>query len=325
MFVQEAGAIVSPDTLVGMRHLGVSGNKDGMGVMFVDKGRVQFEKFLAKSDQDVVDLYEKHKHRAMAVHQRNQTLGTVTEQNVHPFKVTSIDDGDPWDIYMMHNGTIRDIQVDSTKADSYNFAEYFLRGYLRENPQAARSFHFNRIIGGLIGNSKLILLSASGDPNDAGCFTIVNSGKGRILQPGVWVSRKEAITPKTASSAPFNRSPIGFKPQEAPAKQTPLPLPPASTATTTKVTPVKNGEWMMQPNGLKLFQIKEEVTEPKLDIPPPDFSQRDELTVEEELEADDLALDLSVLGEMTEKQIEAVVEDSPHFIAKLLHIVSRAF
>lgn len=324
MFVQEAGATVSPELLVGMRYLGTHGNKDGMGVMWVDHGRVQIEKKLAKTDDEVVELYNKHKHHACAVHQRNQTLGKIDEDNCHPFKVTSIDDGDPWDIWMMHNGTIREIQVDATKADSYNFATYFLRDFLRENPQASRSAHFCRILGGLIGKSKLILLSASGDPNDLGCYMVVNSGEGTILKPGIWVSRKEKIIPKPPSSPPLSKAPIGFKPPEVVQS---APLPPVEVAqiseflaASTKMVPSQNGNWVMQPNGLKLFQVNEPpMTEASIDIPSCD------LIAEGEATGDQFAMDLAVLGEMTEKEIEAVVEESPSLIARMLHIMSRAF
>lgn len=347
MFVQEKGAAVSPEVLMGMRHLGTHGNRDGMGVMWVEKGRVQVEKKLAKTDAEVLEMYDRHKDKACAVHQRNQTKGKIDEENCHPFKVTSIDDGDPWDIWMMHNGTIQDVQVDAKMADSYNFATYFLRGFLKESPSAVRSFHFGRIVGGLVPRSKIILLSATGDPKDHGQYTIINTGEGRMLKPGIWVSRKEAIVAKEPISTPSSRGPVGYTPPFAAAQaktqpeQPPLALlpatsPPTSEASsnaspvftpvnrTSMLTPIKVGGWVMLSNGLKVFRVTDSEPMPAaIEIPPPDFMGTDNSP--DIIENGDDTLDLSVLEHMSEMEIECVVEEQPSLAARLLHKLSRAF
>lgn len=304
-----------------MRHLGTSGNKDGMGFMWTESGRIQVDKQLVKTDDETVAMYEKYKHLDCAVHQRNQTRGTVCLENCHPFKITSIDDGDEWDIWMMHNGTVQDIQVIPEWADSRNFAEHFLRPLFLEQPAMARSKALGRILSGLIPNSKFVVLSATGDPNDPGFFNIINSGKGKILKPGIWISRTETIVSRKASSPPVNQSPIGFHPKQLPLAPTvPLLGPPQSVQGNTsdsfagKKTPVQTGSWVMQSNGLKLFRI-EDPSETS-DVPPDDYDEREDPYIADD--DDPLEMDIAVLSEMTESEVETIVAESPGLAAKIL-------
>lgn len=170
-----------------MRSLG---NRDGAGVMFVEDGRVKIDKCMAVTEQEAIDLYERHAHRdIIAMHLRNQSIGPRTPENVHPYWVTNKDWGHKRDIALMHNGTIPGLQVDTSLSDSANLAAYHLRPLLAKTPSLFTSDEFWHMISAFIGNSKLVLM------NDLGQVRIVNPGLGRVLDNGIWVSSKAMLRP----------------------------------------------------------------------------------------------------------------------------------
>ena len=195
MFVKRHDQELSTDLVIAMRDLH---NKDGAGVMYAEDGRVVIEKIEGKTDASVRELYEKHKDRDIAFHLRNQSMGSVNLENAHPYWVTNKDLGHPRDVGMMHNGTIREIQVVSTWSDSRNLAEHGLRDYLAKRPAAYTDPEFWQFVSLLIGKSKLIFL------RDDGRFVVVNAGEGKYLldgnltddERGIWVSNPYAkLTP----------------------------------------------------------------------------------------------------------------------------------
>jgi len=210
MFVKRADQTLSPDLVAGMYH---KGNKDGAGVMMVHNGEVITEKVLGTSEDEVRDLYQRYQGRDIAFHLRHQSVGSVTLEMAHPYIVTSTTLGHPRTIAMMHNGTIKDIQVEKEWSDSRNLAEFFLRDLLAANPDLLDSAYFTRLVSGLIGKSKLIFL------DDRGKFTVINSGLGKHLECGAWVSTCDLINPLPVVKAtqrqthtPFQHGP--FNPQQ---------------------------------------------------------------------------------------------------------------
>lgn len=167
------------------------GNKDGFGLMWVEKvkgiDRVQTLKSML-GWQAMMDAYEKHMDNDIAVHVRNASIGMPKDlDNCHPFKILSLDDGDKMDLYMMHNGRFGEIQVDKKYSDSWNFATKFLRGYLKKHSSSLQDEDFQYFLAGLIGNNKLVFL------DNKNRFTIVNADLGAKHPTGVWVSTKNDI------------------------------------------------------------------------------------------------------------------------------------
>jgi hypothetical protein len=222
--------------------------------MYAKDGRVVVKKTVDNNDHAVRTLYEENSSETLAFHVRNQTLGSISLENCHPFWVTSKDWGDVHDIAMMHNGTIRDVQVDPGMADSNNFASYFLRPMLQENPDLYDSNAFWHLVSGLIGRNKLILLR--GDAK----FIIVNAGMGRILEPWkIWVSSDVRLTP--VGGTPHTSSPSTLN----------------STVAAKAALGLLDGQgcWVTQSDGLEHYQVPDEARELTL----ADLTGRDKATV----------------------------------------------
>lgn len=140
-------------------------NKDGLGVMFPENGRLIVKKALSDKDQDI--LFEEVKHRVkpgtpVATHQRFGTSGAKDTTNVHPFKLLSIDEGDSIDLYMMHNGII-DIKEIGNLCDTATYAEYVLRPMLKKDNNLWRTHAFKVLMDLGIGSSKLLFMDNKGN------------------------------------------------------------------------------------------------------------------------------------------------------------------
>ncbi len=168
-----------------------SRNNDGTGIMYVDNGRVIVEKTTGIY-KNHLDLYYKHMHRDQFVlHHRYATHGEKTELNVHPFKVLSLDDGDPYDLYMAHNGVIPMTKFSSTADKKYSDTNLFVLEYLqplmKENPRIIENKIFQIMLHDFIGSgNKLAFLR-----NDNLCLIFNKSAGGE--HNGCWLSNTGAI------------------------------------------------------------------------------------------------------------------------------------
>lgn len=173
-------------------------NSDGTGIMYVEDGRVKVERTMG-SEKLHVELYMKHKHRDQFVlHQRFGTHGEKTLRNVHPFKVMCIDDGDPYDLYMVHNGVINQSHFWTSSdpkekalidkcSDTNLFVQQYMRPLLSLAPDMIEHPAFLAMVDEFVGGyNKLTFLR-----ND-GTITIINKQAGDMVE-GCWLSNKGAI------------------------------------------------------------------------------------------------------------------------------------
>lgn len=159
-----------------------SHNKDGLGVMWVEDGRVQVEKVVGSYLQ-TLQLYRKHKHKEMyTMHLRFGTAGRKDETNCHPFKITDKDEHG-MDLYMMHNGIISGFpEPDKTKSDTWHFVEHTLKPILQSNPALIHEDNFKTFLEKAIGsNNKLFFM------DDSGRVVIANEKSG-AWKDGCWLS-----------------------------------------------------------------------------------------------------------------------------------------
>ena len=168
-----------------------SRNSDGTGIMYVEDGRIKVEKAVGIY-KNHLDMYYKHMHRKQFVlHHRMATHGEKTEMNVHPFKVTSIDDGDPFDLYFVHNGVFPghrfDDNSDKRLSDTHMFALQYLQPLVKQYPDIINSTQFQIMLHDFIGQgNKLAFLR-----NDGLCL-IFNKQAGDFHN-GCWLSNKYSI------------------------------------------------------------------------------------------------------------------------------------
>ena len=174
-----------------LRRAAYEGNGDGFGVMWLDDtdGRVKVDKVLPKRFEDTEAVYERYKDREVALHYRLQTVGTICEENVHPFRVLD-KDADGQDLWLMHNGTMTDVPVgwDKDASDTAHFIKYVLRPMLLNRPEAMGDKKFWSFVKRMIGSSRLLMLDGDGE-----YLRVENGGTKWVQHKGLWLSNKYSV------------------------------------------------------------------------------------------------------------------------------------
>lgn len=166
-------------------------NNDGTGIMYIDNGRIVVEKAIGAL-KNHIDMYYKHMHKKQFIlHHRFATQGEKTELNIHPFKVLSIDDGDPYDLYFAHNGMIsmQKFSLDAAKnlSDTHLFALEYLQPMMKQFPNIIENPVFQKMLHDFIGTSnKLAFLRSDG------AVWIFNKSQGEEHN-GCWLSNGYSI------------------------------------------------------------------------------------------------------------------------------------
>lgn len=181
-----------------------SRNSDGMGIMFVEDGRVKVERVLGNLAMQEA-LYRKHKNKPMfCLHHRLATHGDKTTEkmlaNCHPYKIFDMDDGDAIDLYMMHNGVISDaLTTDKTMSDTWNFIQNQVKPVLKADASLLWNKGFQTTISKAIGaNNKLVFLS---NVSNYDKLVLINESSGTV-QDGCWLSN----TYSTAAPVQYNNN-----------------------------------------------------------------------------------------------------------------------
>lgn len=152
-------------------------NSDGMGIMFLDEGRIHvFKRKKINTQKSLLSMFFEEQAN-FVVHLRMATHGGKTRANIHPFFITNKDWGDDEDIALVHNGVIQpkaiarcisDIQMRHTESDS----AYFARA-LRE--LGVRSIEdlksIKKDLESFLGyHNKVLFLSSEGETLEVGKF-----------------------------------------------------------------------------------------------------------------------------------------------------------
>lgn len=110
----ESGKLIDLDDL----QIAYSNNPDGVGVMWLENGRVQEYQVVPSSFEQVKDIALGVAGFPHALHLRYCTRGEVNKDNCHPFTVLNSDQGDSCDISLMHNGTFSWIKLTTEQEKS---------------------------------------------------------------------------------------------------------------------------------------------------------------------------------------------------------------
>lgn len=166
-------------------------NSDGWGVMWADAGRVQHFKQLAGFDV-FADRWERDvpSDKELIVHFRFGTSGGKSDATCHPFKILSLDDGDPFDLYLAHNGVLdsRDYPAKDGHSDTMEYADT-IQEQLKIAPGLLHSPAWIAAQENLIGGSKMVMLAGDGT------LFYLNQQNGDTCKehPGVWFSNLYSI------------------------------------------------------------------------------------------------------------------------------------
>jgi hypothetical protein len=209
-------------------------NSDGVGVMYAKDGRVIVEKiegtYAKEHTEEEIAAWcnaKLHEHDVIAMHHRMTTHGNNCLENIHPYKVTSIDDGDEADIYMMHNGIIqdtantklkvvggKDVDVDYTPSDTQLFVTQIVRPLLKAGGvqlihEPAVQELFEKYIG---VNNKLLFMDGEGQ------VVICNESAGtwQDTEGGCWISNTYSINSPVQT---FDHMGWGFKPKRTTSRK----------------------------------------------------------------------------------------------------------
>ena len=152
--------------------------------------------------------------RPHAIHLRKRTVGPITEEFCHPFKILDFKE-DGQDLYMMHNGTLRNLRKNTeNRSDSAVLAE-ILRTKIREwnSPDALLTPQILNRLGKTIGfGNKLLFWSSNGTQrivnSEQGWFDMGEDGRQMNLSlfdgniDGVWYSNTYSFASKEGCILP---------------------------------------------------------------------------------------------------------------------------
>lgn len=154
-------------------------NPHSVGIVYKDpeSNKVKIERFVnpEKGKEQIYDIIKDKEE--YAIHFRYATHGGVNLANCHPFIVNK-------DLCLMHNGVMSDFgKVDTSKSDTKNFTESFLRPYIeQEGIGVIKDKEFIEDVGKVIGSyNKLLLIDK--DFN----WSIINEKSG-VWKEGCWLS-----------------------------------------------------------------------------------------------------------------------------------------
>lgn len=161
-----------------------SKNKDGLGVMYAEGGKVHVFKCLPANAQDFIDFYRAHADGKDCVwHARMQTHGDIDMDNCHPYRVTD-------DIWMAHNGILSTgNDADATRSDTWHFIRNVLTPALTANPDLLLDSDWQAFVGDMIGTGNKF-----GFVRSDGKIVVINKRAG-VEFVGAWLSNTYAWSP----------------------------------------------------------------------------------------------------------------------------------
>jgi glutamine amidotransferase len=158
-------------------------NYNGAGFMYNDDNNVMrvvkelkdFEKFYKKYE----NIRKKFPNSTMLIHFRISTHGIINKANCHPFKVNNA-------LGFIHNGVIHDVEEDDKYSDTNMFNRTVLRKIPGLNVNLLNSKGMKKLVGELIGRSKLVFMD--NENNYSIILGSTNDNKGHWGDDGVWYS-----------------------------------------------------------------------------------------------------------------------------------------
>lgn len=159
-------------------------NPHGMGIMWVEEGRVQTLKGLFSKHRmfEILKHFEGVPH---AMHLRWRTRGKIEKNYCHPFRASH--EGADHEVYMMHNGTFLDIETKKDESDTHVFAGR-MQGITRDygtDMLFTESF-LRRVEKDIKSWNKVIFLRGDGK------VSIMNPAEWHVVD-GLWMSNTYSL------------------------------------------------------------------------------------------------------------------------------------
>lgn len=170
-------------------------NPDGMGYMYVEKGRVVAHKFQPDTFEEVKAAFDKLKDIDAVIHFRYLTTGSYSLAHCHPFRVLKKHGGKP-DIFMMHNGTFT-VSTKAGENDTIAYNNQVLKPILGNNPSLLKDDKFMKMLENMDNWSRLCFMTSDGD-------TVVTRRDKWITVNGCLLSNDYSLNPnhRTPTTVP---------------------------------------------------------------------------------------------------------------------------
>jgi hypothetical protein len=174
---QPANVTLSDQFLQGVFSL----NRDGLGVMYSQGGRLVVSKSLPQSAAEFIAFIREHADGRESIwHARMRTHGDINLDNCHPYSVTD-------DVALAHNGILSaGNAADPARSDTWHFVERVIRPAVLVEPSIVEDPKWQAYIGQLIGSSNKFGLFTS-----SGAAVIINRASG-LTHEGAWLSNRYA-------------------------------------------------------------------------------------------------------------------------------------
>lgn len=177
-------------------------NGDGVGVMYPKDGKLVVEYCMGTAKQQKAFLC---KHRliaptSMAVHARMKTYGKINEENLHPHKISCIEDGDRKTMYLMHNGSIsKHGKWNSDTSDTIDFVKTMMVPQLKVYPNLVKNEAWRKMVEEYVGSTNKLLIM-----DNRGKVHFFNKDQG-IERDGAWHSNDYSLTGCTTRKGAYKR------------------------------------------------------------------------------------------------------------------------
>ncbi|MGA1376564.1 MAG: hypothetical protein ACO32H_08290 [Steroidobacteraceae bacterium] len=179
-----------------------SANRDGLGVMFSEGGKLHVHKVLPKTSREFVDFYRAHAEgRECVWHARMMTHGDINFDNCHPYRVTDR-------VYLAHNGILSTgNDWDKSRSDTWHFIRNVIGPVIEARESLLLDNEWLSFVGDLIGSGNMFgMMSADGT------VAIINRKSG-VTYAGAWLSNTYAWSAHrfgvaSAPSRSYSSSPI---------------------------------------------------------------------------------------------------------------------
>ena len=181
IILKPAGSVICPNIL----KTAYENNADGFGLMYAQNGRVQFTKGMMDFNE-IMRTWSQFKRRTVAAHFRFATVGNKVNDNVHPFRILSLDE-DGIDLYMMHNGTFRDFSAKDGMSDTVQFAEMMTKAMRQKGFGILKDPEKRKKMGEVVGKHNKILFM-----NGLGETFLINEGEG-LYTGNIWYSNTYSL------------------------------------------------------------------------------------------------------------------------------------
>lgn len=160
-------------------------NKDGLGIMYLENDRVVVNKSMGDEEEKFRMFKELRNKTTYIMHARFATHGLVNEDNCHPYKLLSIDDGDPMDLYVVHNGVLKAPSIDKDMSDTWHYMEYVIKPIVKADINLLwENKYIQEIIEAHMGGSKLVFMRS----DDVEFQILILNQKAGSEVTGCWLS-----------------------------------------------------------------------------------------------------------------------------------------